>query len=257
MSPWEAFGKSPSDGWIMPHRRRGCLLTRVTGFVVLATLLALLWSPSTFGATSSEGSIRLTTPIGCLSPRAPVTTYVPSWVLRQGGVIDYNPEDAGLLQLTSTLGLRLARRAQVTIGHGFAITTVREFHSSTCVVDWDLVLSSEGGNIVFVRVLQLHRPLNEMSFPLLGTTESPERLADGTEVLRSFGKGRSSVTVVCVTDDGLLVLMQVLAPSAPNPTGYPTTTMSTIPLPEATSALTLSQATADALSISKTVAALP
>jgi hypothetical protein len=231
-------------------------MTRLAGLVVIGIFVASCWSPSAFGATSLEKTPGLTKPIGCLSPRAPVTKHVTSWVPRHGGVIDYEPEDAGLLRPTSTLGLRLAHRVQATTGHGFAITTVREFRSPTCVVDLDFVMSTKSGDTALVRVLQLRTPLNETSFPFLGTAQPSERLANGTEVVRSLGSGRSSVTVLCVTEDGLLVLLQVLGPSAPNPTGYPTTTMSTIPVRAAMSALTLSQGVADALSISKTVAAL-
>jgi len=117
-------------------------------------------------------------------------------------------------------------------------------------------MSTKDGDTALVRVLQLHNPLDEISFPFLGIVQPVERLANGTEIVRSVGSGRSSVTALCVTNDGLLVLLQVLSPSAANPAGYPTTTMSTIPVPAAISALTLSQATADTLSISKIVSAL-
>jgi hypothetical protein len=113
-------------------------------------------------------------------------------------------------------------------------------------------MSTKDGGTALVRVLQLHNPLNEFRFSFLGTVQPVQRLANGTEIVRSLGSGRSSVPALCVTDEGLLVLLQVLSPSAANPTGFPTTTMSTIPVPATMSALTLSQATADVLSISMT-----
>jgi len=96
--------------------------------------------------------------------------------------------------------------------------------------------------------------MNETSFPIVGQQQPREQLVNGTEVLRSMEPNRSSVTVVAVRRDGLLVFLQVRSPSGPNTTGWPTTTTTTIPVSVSPAALTLSQATAAALSISNSVA---
>lgn len=242
---------------------RGSVARRISALVgalivVGAVVTTLTWGVSTSHQASSGKVAGSSQPIACLSPRAPSTTHVTSWLPQHGGAIDYEPENAGVMRKSSPLSLRLAHSVQVATGHGFRISTVREFHSLSCVVDWDFVMSRPGGGVAFVRVLQLRSPLNEMSFPLVGNQQPRERLANGTEVVRSLEPNRSSVTVISVRRDGLLIFLQVRSPSGPDPTGWPTTTMppttiSTIPVSAIPAALTISQATAAALSISNRV----
>jgi hypothetical protein len=223
-------------------------------FVVVCTA-AVMPAPT---ASATEATIferaGASGPVGCLSPRAPVSTRVANWLPEKGGVIDYEPEDAGVIRKSSALALKVARNVQVATGHGFKISTVSEFHSPTCIVDWDFGMSRATGGFAYVRVLQLRSPLNEMSFPIVGQQQPREQLADGTEVLSSVEPDRSSVTVVSVRRDGLLVFMQVRSPSGPNTAGWPTTTTTSIPVPPSRAALSVSQATAATLSISNSVA---
>jgi hypothetical protein len=233
----------------------GGISALVGALIVVGTVVTTLTcSASTFDQASSKKVAGTSQPVACLSPRAPSTAHVTSWLPQHGGAIDYEPENAGVMRKSSPLALRLAQSVQVATGHGFRISTVREFHSLSCVVDWDFVMSRPGGGVAFVRVLQLRSPLNEMSFPLVGTQQPRERLANGTEVVRSLEPNRSSVTVISVRRDGLLIFLQVRSPSGPDPTGWPTTTISTIPVSGIPAALTISQATAAALSISNRVA---
>jgi len=234
-----------------PKHRRSALMGV---FVVVSTAAAM--SAPTASATEAAMFQRAGAlgPVGCLSPRAPVSTRVANWLPEKGGVIDYEPEDAGVVRKSSALALKVARSVQVATGHGFKISTVSEFHSPTCVVDWDFGMSRATGGFAYVRVLQLRSPLNEMSFPIVGEQQPREQLANGTQVLRSVESDRSSVTIISVRRDGLLVFMQVRSPSGPNTAGWPTTTTTSIPVPPSRSALTLSQATAATLSISNIVA---
>lgn len=220
-------------------------------FVVLSTAAGM---PAPTASATEAARAGASGPIGCLSPRAPVSTRVASWLPQHGGMIDYESEDAGVIRKSSALALKVARSVQAATGHGFKISTVSEFYSPTCVVDWDFGMSRATGGFAYVRVLQLRSPLNEMSFPIVGEQQPRKQLANGTQVLRSVEPDRSSVTVVSVRPDGLLVFMQVRSPSAPNTAGWPTTTTTSIPVPPSRAALTLSQATAATLSISNSVA---
>ena len=226
----------------------------IGAFIAVSAASAISVVSASATRAARPESTGVSQPVGCLSPRTPATTHVANWLPQQGGVIDYEPEDAGVIRKSSALALSVARSVQVATGHGFKVSTVSEFHSRTCVVDWDFVMSRSNGGFAFVRVLQLRSPMNETSFPIVGQQQPREQLVNGTEVLRSMEPNRSSVTVVAVRRDGLLVFLQVRSPSGPNTTGWPTTTTTTIPVSVSPAALTLSQATAAALSISNSVA---
>jgi hypothetical protein len=122
------------------------------------------------------------------------------------------------------------------------VSTVREFATTTCIVDRDVVLSDTAHDIAFLRVLQLRVPLNDASFPLVGPAISRSRLADGTEVLTAQPDDDSIVTVVAVNRDGLLVEVQARSSTGPDTTGWPTT-MATMPVTQSTpSPVTLDEA---------------
>jgi hypothetical protein len=183
-----------------------------------------------------------TQPVACLEPRQPSTPPSGSWVPDRGGAVDYEPEDAGSSVTPSSSANALGNLFATTTGHGLMVSTVREFATTTCIVDRDVVLSDTAHDIAFLRVLQLRVPLNDASFPLVGPAISRSRLADGTEVLTAQPDDDSIVTVVAVNRDGLLVEVQARSSTGPDTTGWPTT-MATMPVTQSTpSPVTLDEA---------------
>jgi hypothetical protein len=105
----------------------------------------------------------------------------------------------------------------------FSVSTVREFATPTCVVDREVVLRDPAGDLAFVRVLQLARPLNAGSFPLLGESLARVDRPDGSVLVSNHVADSSAVEAVSVAADGLLVDVQVRSASGPDTSGFPTT----------------------------------
>jgi len=126
-------------------------------------------------------------------------------------------------QSPSASATLLANRVQTLLGHGFAVTTVKEFAAGTCVVDRDVTLRDGAGDVAFLRVLQLRQPLNDGSFPLVGTDMRRQGLAAGSVLLTNHVDDGSEVTAVLARADGLVVELQVRSPTGQNTSGWPTT----------------------------------
>jgi hypothetical protein len=117
----------------------------------------------------------------------------------------------------------LATRVSSALGHGFTVSSVQDFATATCVVDRDVVLADAAGDVAFVRVLQLRKPINDGSFPLVGYNMSRQRLTNGSVLLTNHAEDNSLVTAVLAKADGLLVELQVRSRTGPDTSGWPTT----------------------------------
>jgi len=117
----------------------------------------------------------------------------------------------------------LATRVRGVIGQGFDVSTVQEIATATCVVDRDVVLGDTAGDVAFVRVFQLRQPLNDGSFPLVGTSIVRQHLSHGAVLLTSHSADSSLVTAVLARADGLVVELQVRSSTGQDTSGWPTT----------------------------------
>jgi len=162
--------------------------------------------------------------VACLDPRQP-STPVPDWLPDRTGVTNFEPENTGTPRTPSAQTSALASQFKAAIGLGFEVSTLREFATASCVVDRDVVLTDASGDVVFLRVLQLGQPFNDGSFPLLGNDLARRTLSDGTLVLTNHVPDNSSISVAAVHPDGLFVFAQVRSANGPDPTGWPTTTV--------------------------------
>jgi hypothetical protein len=117
----------------------------------------------------------------------------------------------------------LATRIRSDLGHGFSISSISEFAAAGCVVDRDVVLDDRADDVAFVRVLQLRQPLNDGSFPLVGSTISRDKLTNGSVLLTAYAEDNSLVTAVLAQTDGLLVELQVRSRTGQDTSGWPTT----------------------------------
>lgn len=161
-------------------------------------------------------------PVGCLRPRTAGSLPAGGWLPASSGAVDYEPEDAGTQQPPSATAEALAARFIRDVEGDGATITVREFASSACVVDWDVVLAYPDGSFAFLRVLQLSAPIELGSFPLVGDGLTQSRDGD-VSVYWSALRDRSWEGELAVRDDGLLVEIHVRSGSGPDTTGYPTT----------------------------------
>jgi hypothetical protein len=162
-------------------------------------------------------------PIGCLDPRVPAKLPVGGWLPDTTGISDYEPENAGVEQSPSAHTTLLATRVRSDLGHGFIVSTIREFARAGCVVDRDVVLEDGVDDEAFVRVLQMRQPLNDGSFPLVGNDLSRQDLANGSILLDDQSEDGSLVTAVLARTDGLLVMLQVRSRTGQDTSGWPTT----------------------------------
>jgi hypothetical protein len=195
--------------------------------------------------TSSTSHLASSGPVGCLDPRAAATPPAGGWLPDTTGASDYEPENAGVERSPSARTAMLATRVRGALGHDFSVSTVREFATTSCVVDRDVVLRDGSGDVAFLRVLQLRQPLNDGSFPLVGNSMIRRRLAHGSLLLTNHLADNSEVTVVLTRADGLLVELQVRSSTGQDTSGWPTT-MPTMPpsQPAVASPITIAQAAA-------------
>jgi hypothetical protein len=144
----------------------------------------------------------------------------------KGGVLDYNPDstDSAPAELPSPQAKRMAMRFASMSGHHFAVVEAKAARTSHCaVVQWAL-LRDKTQDSAYLALLQLHRPIDPDSFPLLGASTNRLRLRSGTEVLSSQTTGGGVVTIVATRPDGLTVLLQIRRAGDEEGVGYPTTT---------------------------------
>jgi hypothetical protein len=202
--------------------------------VLRSRLLALALVTATGAACSSHAVAPTSTespgsagPVGCLDPRAPSPEPTGGWLPDRTGASDYEPENAGASRPPSASGALLANRVRSFLGHGFAVSALLQFDTARCVVDRDVTLRDGAGDVAFLRVLQLRRPLNDGSFPLVGSHMS-RRLAHGSVLLTNHVDDNSVVTAVLARADGLVVELQVRSSTGQDTSGWPTT-MGTMP----------------------------
>lgn len=191
--------------------------------LVVVVIVCAACSPSGTPQTSPTSHLTSSGPIGCLDPRVPAKPPAGGWLPDTTGVSDYEPENAGVEQSPSAQASLFATRVRSDLGHGLSISSVSEFATAGCVVDRDVVLDDRAGDVAFVRVLQLHKPLNDGSFPLVGRSISRDQLTNGAVLLTAHAEDNSLVTAVLVRTDGLLVELQVRSRTGQDTSGWPTT----------------------------------
>jgi hypothetical protein len=117
---------------------------------------------------------------------------------------------------------------QSFLGHGFGVSASLQFDNARCVVDREVALRDGVGDVAFLRVFQLSRPLNDGSFPLVGYHMSRLQLAHRSVLLTNHVDDNSVVTAVLARADGLVVELQVRSSTGQDTSGWPTT-MATMP----------------------------
>jgi hypothetical protein len=150
------------------------------------------------------------------------------WVPDPSGASDYEPENAGTPHTPSPQFTAVAARVAGAVGRGFGLSVVLEYATSRCGVDLDVTLHDPRGDCAFVRVLQLSRPVNDGSFPLVGSNLARHRLADGSELLTNHVDDNSNVEALLARSDGLLVVLLLRSSTGQDTSGWPTT-MATMP----------------------------
>ena len=161
--------------------------------------------------------------MACLDPRSPSPLPMGGWLPDTTGALDYEPENAGASRPPSASGALLSNRAQSFLGHGFTVSAVLQFDTATCVVDREMAFRDGAGDVAFLRVFQLRRPLNDGSFPLVGSHMSREQLPRGSVLLSNHADDNSLVMAVLARADGLVVELQVRSPTGHDTSGWPTT----------------------------------
>jgi hypothetical protein len=145
------------------------------------------------------------------------------WLPDTTGALDYEPENAGASRPPSASGALLANRAQGFLGHGLVVSAVLQFDTAACVVEREMAYRDPAGDVAFLRVFQLRRPLNDGSFPLVGSHMSRGQLSRGSVLLTNHVDDNSLVTAVLARADGLVVELQVRSPTGQDTSGWPTT----------------------------------
>jgi hypothetical protein len=90
------------------------------------------------------------------------------------------------------------------------------------VTEIDVNFATKKRAVGYLEVVQLRRPVDWYSFPLLGQMVRV-RQASGIELIASQTDDHSSVTEAGARTDGLVAFIQVESASGPNVEGWPTT----------------------------------
>lgn len=212
---------SPRSGGSAPSTSARTTAVSAPGTTSPQTTVSTPASPQTADTTVTTVP-RPSGPVGCLRPRQGASLPAGGWLPESSGAVDYEPEDAGAQQSPSATAEALAARFVRDLGADGTTLTVRQFATSGCVVDWDVVLAYPDGSVAFLRVLQLSAPIELGSFPLAGDGLTQSRDGD-VSVYWSALRDRSWEGELAVRDDGLLVEIHVRSGSGPDTTGYPTT----------------------------------
>jgi hypothetical protein len=170
---------------------------------------------------------RPTDPLGCLDPRAPAAEPRGGWLPNKRGVLDYNPDsvDSTLVVRPSVQAKLMATQFADMSDHHFAVVEAKAARTSHCVtVQWAF-LQDKANDSAYLALLQLRRPIDPDSFPLLGATTNRRKLQNGTVVLSSQTSNDGVVTVVATRSDGLTLLLQIRRAGDEEGIGYPTTVL--------------------------------
>ena len=156
----------------------------------------------------------------CLEPRKPQRPPPGGWVLAHGGAELWDTE--GDIHNGSTEAKAVASVLVKDLRAGFFVQDVWQRALPSCVTEIDLYFATKNRATGYLEVVQLRRPVDWYSFPLLGQMVRVKQTM-GVELLASETGDRSSVTEAGARTDGLVAFIQVESASGPNVTGWPTT----------------------------------